>query len=169
MKLSEHVYELHLKAKPTKEGERGLPKHAVSSFDVTREGVVGDYNRYRTEGLKGDPDQALLIMPLEMIDLLNWEHWPIRPGDLGENITTEGIPYHSFKVGTIYIAGNISFEITKLATPCKNLAQLSYVGQERKAEFIKTLLNRRGWYARVLCPGNLRKNDLICLLSTRSE
>ncbi|MGP8134672.1 MAG: hypothetical protein ACLQD8_00810, partial [Thermoplasmata archaeon] len=82
-----------LHRKPEVPGERGLPKRPVPSIRVGRNGVEGDFNRWRQEERKGDPDLALLILPLETLEELNREGWPVRPGDLGENITTRGVPY----------------------------------------------------------------------------
>lgn len=52
----------------------------------------GDFNLYRHEQKNDSPRQALLIMPLEMIQHLNEEGWEIKPGDIGENITTQAFP-----------------------------------------------------------------------------
>ena len=41
------VHSLNLKPKAT--GERGLPKQAVASAEITANGLAGDFNRYRTE------------------------------------------------------------------------------------------------------------------------
>ena len=100
-------------------------------------------------------------MPLEMILTLREEGWPIEPGDIGENITTLDIPYDSFVVGKQYEIGAAKIQISKPCTPCRNLHVLQYVGDARIPAFIKTLLNRRGWYARVLQEGSIRKGDLI--------
>jgi MOSC domain-containing protein YiiM len=142
-------------------GERGLPKKPVDSAHVSFAGVEGDFNVYRHEERKDDPDSALLIMPIEMIRELNSEGWPIKPGDLGENFTTDGIPYGSFAVGKVFTAGEVRFQISRACDPCDNLFLLPYVGQSRGPEFLKVMLGRRGWYARVLKEGLVRAQDLI--------
>ncbi len=78
-------------------GERGHPKPEVALVQVSRAGVAGDYNVWRQETKGGDPDYALLILPLETIEAFNREGWPVRPGDFGENVTSSGIPYPSFR------------------------------------------------------------------------
>ena len=41
------------------------------------------------------------------------------------------------------------------------LKHLPYIGNEKVKDFIKTLAGRRGWYAKVLKPGKIRKGDLL--------
>lgn len=154
-----NIYQINVK--PQTPGERGLPKIPVDAARVTLHGLEGDFNRYREEKCGGREDHALLILPLEMIVMLNREGWPIQPGDIGENITSKGIPYDDFSIGSRYQCGEIQFEISEPANPCGNLKLLAYVGQERWPEFRKVMLARRGLYARVLKEGMIKKNDAI--------
>jgi MOSC domain-containing protein YiiM len=152
---------MQINVKPQTKGERGLPKKPVDSAFVSVAGVRGDYNMYRHEELKDDPDSALLIMPIEMIKALNSEGWPIKPGDLGENLTTSGMPYDSFAIGKMFSAGQVQFQISRACDPCENLFLLPYVGRSKGPRFLKIMLGRRGWYARVLKEGRVRTNDQI--------
>src|SRR3989344_5386859 len=93
------AYVHSINIKPETEGERGLPKIPVCEAAVGLDGVVGDYNRSRTERKNCDMDRALLLLPLETLDDLQKEGWPVKPGHLGENITTLGIPYGDFAPG----------------------------------------------------------------------
>ncbi len=147
--------------KPQVKGEHGLPKKPVGSAHVTAAGVRGDFNVYRHEERNDDPDQALLIMPLETIRELNQEGWPIKPGDLGENFTTTGIPYSEFAVGRTFSAGGTRFQISMPCDPCDNLYLLPDVGESKGPGFLKVMLGRRGWYARVLAEGDVRAGDRI--------
>jgi len=157
-----------INVKPQTKGEHGLPKKPVDYAFVAREGVEGDFNVYRHEERQDDPDQALLIMPIETIRELNSEGWPIEPGDLGENLTTRGIPYRAFGVGKIFGAGRMRFQITKACDPCDNLFLLPYVGTSKGAGFLETMLGRRGWYARVLREGEVKAGDRLTEESTES-
>ncbi|MGI0070613.1 MAG: MOSC domain-containing protein [Thermoplasmata archaeon] len=154
-----HVYRLH--RKPETPGERGLPKQPVAEARVTPEGLEGDHNVYRHDVAQDDPAMAVLIMPLEAIQQLNREGWPVRPGDLGENVTTVGVPYDWFVPGLRVRVGEILLEVSKACTPCDNLYLLPYVGTERGPEFLKVMLDRRGWYARVVEGGRVRTGDRI--------
>jgi MOSC domain-containing protein YiiM len=152
---------LQINVKSQTKGERGLPKKPVASASVTKEGVEGDFNVYRHEKLRDDPDSALLIVPVEMIRELNKEGWPIRPGDLGENLLTSGVSYGSFAVGSTYEVGSTRFQISRACDPCNNLYLLPYVGKTKGPEFLKVMLGRRGWYARVLQEGQVDAGDRL--------
>lgn len=154
-----HVFKLH--RKPEVAGEHGLPKPSVPEAFAARTGFVGDFNRYRHEEKKDDPGMALLIVPRETLNELANEGWPVRPGDLGENITTEGIAYEAFVPGRRFRAGAALLEVSKACTPCDNLFLLPYVGASRGPEFLKVMLDRRGWYARVLREGWIRVGDPV--------
>jgi MOSC domain-containing protein YiiM len=147
--------------KPERPGEHGLPKAPVDSAFVSRRGVGRDFNRYRHEKKRDDPDMAVLIMPLETIRELNEEGWPLKPGDIGENFTTEGIGYGDFSPGRAFRIGEAEVQISKACEPCDNLFLLPYVGEGKGPQFLKVMLGRRGWFARVLKEGNVRKGDGI--------
>ncbi|HLN51973.1 MAG TPA: MOSC domain-containing protein [Thermoplasmata archaeon] len=154
---------VRLGAKPRTPGQRGLPKPALAKVTVARGGVEGDYNVWRQEERGGDPDYALLVMPEETLEQLNHEGWPVRPGDLGENITTSGVPYAAFEPPCRFRVGSVLAEVSKACDPCDTLTLLPYVGRARGPEFLKTMMGRRGWYARVVNSGEIREGDPIRL------
>jgi len=157
------IYQINVKQETA--GQRGLPKQPVESAMVTYNGLDGDFNKWRHEKEHDDPGMALLIMSLEKIRELNKEGWPVQPGDIGENITTIGIPYEDFAPGKRYKLGEAEVQIYKKCDPCTNLYLLPYVGKEKGAGFIKTMLNRRGWYAKVTQEGRIRKGGTFDSLS----
>lgn len=142
-------------------GERGLPKVSVEKIEVDARGVVGDFNRYRHENLRDDPDSALLIVPEETVAQLRREGWPVKAGDLGENVSSRGIAYDRLGWGVTVSLGSVRAMVTRPCDPCANLYGLPYVGEPRGPEFLKTLVGRRGWYARVGTPGTVRLGDPI--------
>jgi MOSC domain-containing protein YiiM len=154
------VHRVNVKGKTR--NERGIPKHTVSEIDVNEHGFDGDYNRYRETKKAGDSDMAVLIIPLETLEALRSEGWPVEPGDLGENITTSGIDYGAFNSDLVLRIGNeVQLQISKVCDPCTNLYKLNYVGTQKGPAFLRTLLGRRGWYARVIRPGRIRPGDPI--------
>jgi MOSC domain-containing protein YiiM len=161
--LSGSVYQINIKGRVPR--SRGLPKGSVGSAQVTKEGLEGDFNVYRHEKLADDPDSAVLLIPLETIRELNKEGWPIKPGDLGENVTTTGIPYADFSPGKKVSVGETEVRISRACDPCTNLYLLPYVGEEKGPQFLKEMNRRRGWYARVIKEGKIRKGDTINLVS----
>jgi MOSC domain-containing protein YiiM len=153
---------LRVSRKPERAGERGLPKPAVPSATVTKAGVEGDFNRYRNEKKHGDPRDAILLYPLEMLERLREEGWPASPGDLGENLTTRGIAYDAFAPGTLWRVGaDVVLRVDRACQPCKNLGVLPWVGPERLTEFIRIMRDRRGWYCSVEEAGRVVTGDAI--------
>ncbi len=157
--MTGRIHQINIK--PETPGEEGLPKTPVEAALARRGGLAGDFNRYRHERQHDDPNAALLLMPLETIQELNEEGWPIKPGDLGENITSTGIPYRSLVPRKIYVVGEAEIQITKRCDPCTNLYLLPYVGEKKGPAFLKVMKGRRGWYARVLQEGLIRAGDPI--------
>lgn len=160
---------LQMSVKPRVAGEYGLPKRPVDELRVTVEGAEGDYNSYRTRTLAGDPRQAILVVTDEVLRQLNAEGWPVGPGDLGENLTLGGVPEASLQPGTRIQLGEVALEVTLRCDPCTELHSLPYVGKERGAEFVKTMVDRRGWYARVLSPGTVRADTPVEVMQLAGE
>ena len=143
---------IQISVKPDTPGEVGLPKMPVDQVWVKKEGLEGDYNRARMK--KGnDPDKAVMIISTDILDQLNQEGWPVKPGDVGENFTITNIDYKKIAAGQKYLIGEAEIEISFICEPCTNLYKLPYVGTQRGPEFMATIMNRRGWYARVLKEG----------------
>ena len=159
---------LQLNVKPETPGEHGLPKHAVPRLRVGPEGATGDFNTFRSRKLGGDPDQALLLVTLSTLQQLNQEGWPVRPGDLGENLTLDGIADTALRPGTRLRADSLYLQVTKACDPCDELYELPYVGRERGPEFLRTMTGRRGWYARVLSGGEMASRPTGALVADRS-
>ena len=157
--MNGRVVQLHLK--PREGRARGIPKRPVSQLMITAEGVEGDFNRWRTEKANGDPDQAVLLLSEEILADLRREGWPVQRGELGENLTLAGLPSDALKPGAQLHAGDVVLEVTKPCDPCTVLFTLPYVGKARGPEFLRTMMGRRGWYARVLQGGTVRANTPV--------
>ena len=155
---------LQVNVKSQVPGERGLPKHPVNHCLATVQGLDGDHNVFRQTKKKGDKTMAILVYPMETIEELNLEGWPVKPGDVGENLTVKGYSHDTFKIGQQYEAGNAIIEISLECDPCNSLRLLSYVGQEHVKTFIKTMMHRRGWYASIVKEGEVRPGDPFKLI-----
>jgi MOSC domain-containing protein YiiM len=152
--MAGRIVRLHLKAR---EGRaRGIPKRAAPELTITSEGVLGDFNRWRTEKAGGDPDQAVLLLSAEILATLGAEGWPVQPGELGENLTVADLPAHALHPGARVHVGEVVLEVSKACSPCTILFSLPYVGIERGPAFLRTLKGRRGWFARVLHGGTVK-------------
>lgn len=155
---------LHIHRKLKKPGEFGLLKPKVVQARITHNGIEGDYNDFRATKKNNDPDMALLLMPIEIINELNQEGWPVKAGDIGENIVTKGIRLNAFEKDKKLNIGSAKVQLSFECDPCYKLHSLPYIGKELGPEFIKTMIGRRGWYARVLETGNINVGD-ICSFS----
>ncbi len=65
-------------------------------------------------------------------------------------MTNEGMVNVDFDVGVRLSLGDVLAEVAENDMPCKILDQLPYIDGKQCAEFIKTLVGRRGWYAKVV-------------------
>jgi len=150
-----------LSVKPETAGEAGLPKRVVASVEFTTAGAGGDFNRYRTRQLQGDPDSAVLLLTEDILVTLREEGWPVAAGDLGENVLVSGIPASALAPGSVVRLGEVRVQLTRDCDPCTELYLLPYVGTARGPQFVRTLQGRRGWYARVLDGGPVRRGDPV--------
>lgn len=137
----------------------GVPKLPVKEGVVTEEGLVGDVQANRK--FHGGPERALCLFALEKIEALQTEGHPIRPGTIGENITTEGVDWALLTPGTTVQLGDaVVIEITSYTAPCKNIA-----GSFRNARFVRVSQKLHPGdarvYARVLQQGQIRVGDPI--------
>jgi MOSC domain-containing protein YiiM len=144
-----------MSVKPKTPGQRGLPKRAVPRLRVTPAGAEGDYNHYRTTKVAGNPDLAILVLTREVIDALRSEGWPVEPGDLGENLTLDGVPESSLKPGSRIRIGEVLLEVSEPCDPCTEVYVLPYVGPDKGPAFVRALVGRRGWFTRVLAEGEV--------------
>ncbi len=140
-------------------GRGVFQNYRLRSTRVTRSGLDGDFNRWRHEEAQDNLAMAVLLMPLETIEELQKEGWPLKPGDIGENFTTQGIPYNSFAPGKHYRIGEAVITITKPCDPCSFLYSLPNIAKDK--DIVKAMYNRRGWYASVENEGWVAKGDSI--------
>ena len=110
-------------------------KHAFSKKSlecielVQDHGVLGDAHYGRTvkhrSRVKQDPDQQNLrqvhLIHAELFAELSSKGFVVRPGDMGENITTEGIDLLALPRHTMLRVGTAQIEVTGLRNPCQQL------------------------------------------------
>ena len=154
---------LQISVKPSTPGEHGLPKKSVPFAEIHYGGVDGDYNNFRQEKKSGEPDMAVMLITQGILDDLNSEGWPVESGDLGENLTISDLSYISIEPEQKFRMGTALIQISFKCEPCTYLYSLPYIGDEKGPEFIKTVKDRRGWYARVLEEGVVSTGDIIKL------
>ncbi len=148
----------------------GIPKRAIARGNVTTRGIDGD--SWAHPQFHGGPDQAVLLITEEIIEILKTAGYPLFPGALGENLTTRGLPAREFRIGQVYRAGSARLQLTKLREPCRTIKVYGdSIGKEiydRRAAIGDTnspLWGFSGLYARVVREGMVAPGDSIELES----
>ncbi len=148
----------------------GVPKHPVPHALVHSLGVEGDSHAH--PHIHGGPNQALLLITSEAIEELRAQGFPVYPGALGENVTTEGIDRRQMRPGQRYRLGDVIIELTKVRAPCNQLD--GYGAGIHQAVYNKPAVKAgdastptwaiSGFYAAVVQGGMLRVGAPIVLL-----
>jgi MOSC domain-containing protein YiiM len=137
----------------------GVPKLSVPQARITKSGVEGD--RQRSLLFHGGPDRAVCLFSLEVIEALQAEGHPIKPGACGENITLGGVDWSELKPGCrLSVGETVQLEIVSYTAPCKHNARWFLDGNFTRISQKK----HPGWsrvYARVLAEGPVRVGDAV--------
>jgi MOSC domain-containing protein YiiM len=151
-------------------GVRKVPREAVTL--VAGHGVEGDYHagafvRHRSRAAK-DPRQPNLrqvhLMHAELFDELAPLGIAVRPGDMGENITTRGLPILDLAPGSrLHLGESAVVEITGCRNPC---AQLNDVDGRLLAQVAQkaadgSIIRKAGIMGVVIAGGVVRPGDAI--------
>jgi len=142
----------------------GIQGHIVAVSVSDRKGVVKhnvDQARLLVDhGLEGDAHaeggiRQVSLLARESIDKMRAAGAQVNPGDLAENLTTEGLDVCSLPVGTrLKVGTEVEMEITQIGKAChKGCAIRELVGD--------CIMPREGVFARVLKEGMVRPRDVI--------
>jgi MOSC domain-containing protein YiiM len=137
-------------------------------------GVEGDAHMGKTvqhlSRMKGDPTQPNLrqvhLIHAELYDELTERGMPVRPGEMGENVTTRGIDLLALPTGTILGLGDCArVEVTGLRNPCVQLDGLheGLKGAVLDRDLSGRLVRRAGIMAVVLRSGRVRADDPVAV------
>ena len=137
----------------------GVPKRAVASAHVGREGVEGDAVNHPK--VHGGPERAVCLFPLELIQALQAEGHPIFPGSTGENLTVSGLDWAALEVGAeLGVGETVRLQLTQRVEPCRTIEASFRDGQFKRIKPDRVPDQTR-WYARVLAEGEVRPGDEI--------
>lgn len=150
--------------KPRTRGERGLPKHGVPQAKIATSGLVGDYNVSRETKMAGEPERAVLVIEEVILEELRREGWPLKAGDLGENLTLRGARKGDLRLGSrVCFPSGAEIEIRRVAEPCRKLGSLPWVGDRKVVDFVRATIGRRGWHCAVIQAGSISLGDAAFL------
>lgn len=147
---------------------------ALSLTLVAGHGVVGDAHfgatvKHRSRVAR-DPTQPNLrqvhLMHRELFDELAAQGFAVGPGELGENVTTEGIDLLALPAGTrLAIGDEVVLEVTGLRNPCVQIDRFqrglmkAVLGRTREG----ALVRKAGVMSVVMTGGEVRAGDAIGL------
>lgn len=136
----------------------GVPKEPVTEALMGEWGLAGD----RQEDLEnhGGPERAVVIYSLEVIQALQQEGHPIRPGSVGENLTVSGLDWPSIIPGAFLRVGGVKLLVTRYTSPCYKISG-SFLGGNFSRISQKL---HPGWSrvsARVVTGGIVRQDDPV--------
>jgi MOSC domain-containing protein YiiM len=134
-----------------------MPKLPVPTARVTRDGLVGDWQKVRK--YHGGPDRAVCLFSEELYGWLREQGVKdVVNGSIGENFTTRGIELMDLNAGDqLRVGDRVIIELTDVREPCRQLRMWD-------ARFPKLLLGRSGWLARVVVEGDVKAGDSIVVL-----
>lgn len=105
------------------------------------------------------------LMHQELFDEVAAKGFSVKPGDLGENITTQGVDLLGLSTGTrLYLGDDAVIEVTGLRNPCHQIEDfqkglLAEVFEKNRET--KTLVRKSGIMSIVLTGGDVRPGDPI--------
>jgi MOSC domain-containing protein YiiM len=127
--------------------------------------LEGDYNRFRDENRRGDPDRAVCIFSLENIEGLKKEGHPIDVGTTGENFTIRGIDWDSLSEGTVLEIGGAALELSEPCAPCSKIGG-SFVDRRFSRIDHQKEFGWSRWLARVVREGRVSVGDSVNIVIT---
>ncbi len=132
----------------------GIPKLPVPKAEVQEKGLAGDG---RSHEKHWHLDRAVSLMDIETLNVLKEDGYPLEPGAIGENVTTESLDMTSLNVGDkLTFSGGVVIEITELRKPCYVLDPL---GKSLKTDIV----GRCGYLAKVVNEGSLEAGETITI------
>lgn len=148
----------------------GVPKRAIAQGNLTANGFEGD--SWAHPRIHGGPQQAVLLIASEAIETLRAKGYPVYPGALGENLTTEGHPPSAWRQGQQFRVGEAVVELTKVREPCNTLNVYGplikkeiYDAQAKAGDHTSPVWALSGFYAKVVRPGLVFPGSIMTLLS----
>lgn len=139
----------------------------LAGLGVDGDAHCGETVKHRSR-VAQDPNQPNLrqvhLIHAELFDELAAAGFSVAPGQIGENITTRGLPLLQFPVGTeLYIGESAVVQLTGLRNPCSQIDRfqpgLLAAVLDRDAQ--GNLIRKSGVMGIVLAGGEVRPNDEI--------
>lgn len=139
----------------------------LKGLGVDGDGHMGETVKHRSRAMK-DPSQPNLrqvhLIHEELFDELAPKNFVVRPGELGENITTRGIDLLGLPAGTrLHLGDSAVVEVTGLRNPCIQIDrfQKGLMAATLDKGPAGKLVRKAGVMSIVLAGGDVRPGDAI--------
>ena len=138
----------------------------LKGLGVESDAHLGETVQHRSR-VRQNPDAPNLrqvhLMHTELFDEVRAKGFDVKPGDLGENVTTEGIDLLGLSVGTrLHLGGKAVIEVTGLRNPCHQIDDfqkgLLHATLDKSGPH---LVRKTGVMSVVLVGGDVRPGDSI--------
>lgn len=138
----------------------------LKGLGVESDAHLGETVKHRSR-VRQNPDAPNLrqvhLMHTELFDEVRAKGFDVKPGDLGENVTTEGIDLLGLSVGTrLHLGGKAVIEVTGLRNPCHQIDDfqkgLLHATLDKSGPH---LVRKTGVMSVVLVGGDVRPGDSI--------
>lgn len=139
----------------------------LTGLGVAGDAHMGETVKHRSRVTK-DPNQPNLrqvhLLHEELFDELRPKNFLVRPGDMGENITTRGIDLLALPTGArLHLGESAVVEITGLRNPCIQIDrfQKGLMAATLDKDASGNLIRKAGIMSVVLANGDVRAGDAI--------
>ena len=140
----------------------------IQGIGIEGDAHAGTTVKHRYQAAR-EPDAPNLrqvhLIQKELFDELNAHGFAIEPGQMGENLTTEGLDILSLPRGTrLKLGPDAVIELTGLRSPCSLLDRIQKGLKQATLERSPTgLVRKAGVMAIVLASGNVSAGDPIVI------
>ena len=145
----------------------GLGIRLLTGLGVAGDAHMGETVKHRSR-VRKDPTQPNLrqvhLMHAELFGELRTRGFVVQPGDLGENVTTEGLDLLGLPTGTrLHLGASAVVEITGLRNPCIQIDnfQQGLMAATLGRDADGNLVRKAGIMSIVVREGDVRPGDTI--------
>ncbi|MCP2604894.1 MOSC domain-containing protein [Candidatus Aminicenantes bacterium AH-873-B07] len=136
--------------------KKNVRKRPIQKVKIlSRFGLEGDVHA-------GNWHRQVSLLAVESIKKMKSKGLKVKPGDFGENITTQGINLISLSVGSVLKLGEkVLLEITQIGKVCHTKCAIYYQAGD-------CIMPKEGVFARVLEGGEIKVGDEIEILEDKN-
>jgi MOSC domain-containing protein YiiM len=139
----------------------------LTGLGIAGDGHMGETVKHRSR-VRKDPTQPNLrqvhLIHAELLDELRAKGFSVRPGELGENVTTSGIDLLALPTGTrLHLGASAVVEVTGLRNPCIQIDdfQKGLMAATLDKDADGNLVRKAGVMSIVIADGDVRPGDCV--------